>query len=190
MAVTGSPHFKGKLRYSRQILWTTSGGRDRHIPQYSVMFSSAYGFHGPVSWNVIHKARPARGPEQLVAWVPGCGAAGSFKPLPRKGKLLITRALEVNQQHPARKLQLSNENGADNLRWQHSPPRCAHSMPCTDRADAGVYRKRPCVVTGCAGASAERPAAFPQCASTASNSSATMLVILIIGFTAGPAVSL
>ena len=32
--------------------------------------------------------------------------------------------------------------------------------------------------------------AAPQCASTASSSSATMLVILIIGLTAGPAVSL
>ena len=43
-------------------------------------------------------------------------------------------------------------------------------------------------------AAADRPSAAsavaPQCASTARSSSATMLVILIIGFTAGPAVSL
>ena len=36
----------------------------------------------------------------------------------------------------------------------------------------------------------DRCAVAAQCASTASSSSATMLVILIIGFTAGPAVSL
>ena len=40
------------------------------------------------------------------------------------------------------------------------------------------------------GAGREARAAGRQCASTASMRSATMLVILIIGFTAGPAVSL
>ena len=60
-------------------------------------------------------------------------------------------------------------------------------LTANERAAAAPHRKSPArSLRGLSFSASVRA----QCASTASSSSATMLVILIIGFTAGPAVSL
>ena len=60
---------------------------------------------------------------------------------------------------------------------------CGWSLPLA--ADDGKARGR-----SRGGSRLPKRVGYDPCASTANSSSATMLVILIIGFTAGPAVSL